>query len=140
VERARRRRALRDMEARAMPPAAAVAAPVESPYDQGIWVPGRQGAVLVPVSTIDWIEAARDYVLLNTSLKSHILRARMNDIEKRLDPATMLRIHRSHIVRIGAVTGVERPGKGALRVVLSDGAVLQVGPNYQDSVEAALKL
>ena len=140
VERARRRRALRDMEARATPLAAAAVAPVESPYDQGIWVPGRQGAVLVPVSTIDWIEAARDYVLLNTSLKSHILRARMNDIEKRLDPATMLRVHRSHILRIGAVVGVERPGKGALRVVLSDGAVLQVGPNYQDAVEAALKL
>lgn len=112
----------------------------ESRYDQGIWVPGRQGAVLVPVSMIDWIEAARDYVLLNTSLKSHILRARMNDIEQRLDPALMLRIHRSHIVRIGAVVGVERPGKGALRVVLSDGAVLQVGPNYQANVEAVLKL
>lgn len=139
VERARRRRALRDMEARTTP-AAATPAPVESPHDQGIWVPGRQGAVLVPVSTIDWIEAARDYVLLNTPLKSHILRARMNDIEKRLDPGVMLRVHRSHIVRIGAVVGVERPGKGALRVVLSDGAVLQVGPNYQDAVEAALKL
>lgn len=137
VERARRRRALRDMEARATPPAVAAA---ESPYDQGIWVPGRQGAVLVPVPTIDWIEAARDYVLLNTAIKSHILRARMNDIEKRLDPATMLRVHRSHIVRIGAVVGVERPGKGVLRVVLSDGAVLQVGPSYQDFVEAALKL
>lgn len=140
VERARRRRALRDMEARAMPPPATTPAPVESPHDQGIWVPGRQGAVLVPVSTIDWIEAARDYVLLNTPLKSHILRARMNDIEKRLDRGVMLRVHRSHIVRIGAVVGVERPGKGALRVVLSDGAVLQVGPNYQDAVEAALKL
>jgi two-component system, LytTR family, response regulator len=96
--------------------------------------------VLVPISMIDWIEAARDYVLLNTPLKSHILRARMNDIEQRLDPAVMLRIHRSHIVRIGAVVGVERPGKGALRVVLSDGAVLQVGPNYQATVEAVLKL
>lgn len=149
VERARRRRALRDAEGRVAELGATLAAlrtdarpapAVESPYDQGIWVPGRQGAVLVPVSTIDWIEAARDYVLLNTPLKSHILRARMNDIEQRLDPAAMLRIHRSHIVRIGAVVGVERPGKGALRVVLSDGAVLQVGPNYQAAVEAALKL
>jgi two-component system, LytTR family, response regulator len=151
VERARRRRALREAEGRVAElgatlaalrgDARAVPAPAaESPYDQGIWVPGRQGAVLVPVSMIDWIEAARDYVLLNTSLKSHILRARMNDIEQRLDPALMLRIHRSHIVRIGAVVGVERPGKGALRVVLSDGAVLQVGPNYQANVEAVLKL
>lgn len=151
VERARRRRALREAEGRVAElgatlaalrsDARAVPAPAaESRYDQGIWVPGRQGAVLVPVSMIDWIEAARDYVLLNTSLKSHILRARMNDIEQRLDPALMLRIHRSHIVRIGAVVGVERPGKGALRVVLSDGAVLQVGPNYQANVEAVLKL
>ena len=109
-------------------------------YDGGIWVPGRQGALLVRIDTIDWIEAARDYVLLNTATKSHLLRARMNDLERALDPRLMVRIHRSHIVRIGAVVGIERPGKGRLRLLLADGANLQVGASYQPAVARALRL
>ena len=151
IERARRRRALLDADGRAQELSAVVTAlradarppaeqPGENAYDAGIWVPGRQGAVRVPVDTIDRIEAARDYVLLNTSIKSYILRAKMNELERRLDPRMMVRIHRSHMVRLGAVTGIERPGKGSLRLILSDGANLQVGPNYQDQVVRALRL
>lgn len=103
----------------------------EPGYCAGIWVPVSKGSVRVPVDIIDRIEAARDYVLINTPIKTYILRAKMNELEQRLDPASMMRIHRSHIVRIDAVVGVEKPGKGTMRLVLSDGANLQVGPNYQ---------
>lgn len=150
VDRVRRRRALIDADGRAAELGAVVAAlradagealPKEGePYESAIWVPGRQGSVRVPVAMIDRIEAARDYVLLNTPIKSYILRAKMNELERRIDPRQMVRIHRSHMVRIAAVVGVERPGKGALRVVLEDGANLQVGPNYHDQVVQALRL
>jgi len=148
IERVRRRRALMGADRRAAALAETVAAlreespeePVPGDYADGIWVPGRQGSVRVPVATIDGIEAARDYSLLNTPTKSYILRAKMNDLEQRLDPRLMIRIHRSHIVRIDAVVGTERPGKGVLRLVMNDGANLQVGPNYQDRVVAALGL
>ncbi len=151
IERVRRRRAQRDAEGRAAELDAvvnalrseAVDAPALMPtggYDGGIWVPGRHGAVRVPVDTIDWIEAARDYVLLNTPTKSHILRSKMSDLEGRLDPRVMLRIHRSYIIRLGAVGGVERPGKGALRVILKEGTALQVGPSYMEQTNRALRL
>jgi two-component system, LytTR family, response regulator len=149
IERVRRRRELLDADGRAQELDAVVTAlrqddgagpqPGE-PYDTGIWVPCRQGSVRVPVDSIDRIEAARDYVLLNTPLKSYILRAKMSELERRLDPRILVRIHRSHMVRIGAVSGIERPGKGSLRLVLSDGANLQVGPNYQEQVVRALRL
>ena len=51
----------------------------------------------VPIEAIDRIEAARDYVLLNTATKCYILRARMTEIEQRIDPKIMIRIHRSHM-------------------------------------------
>ena len=148
IERVRRRRELLDANGRLAELGAVVAAlredegeaEREPAYDNGIWVPCRQGSVRVPVDSIDRIEAARDYVLLNTPIKSYILRAKMTELERRLDPRVMVRVHRSHMVRIGAVTGIERPGKGSLRLVLSDGANLQVGPNYQDQVVRALRL
>ncbi|MFT3975811.1 MAG: response regulator transcription factor [Sphingomonas bacterium] len=140
IDRVRRRRALPDAQVRDHAAETQPAGDGDGPYDDGIWVPGRQGAVRVPIETIDRIEAARDYVLLNTPVRSYILRARMNDIERRIDPRRMVRIHRSHMVRIDSVVGIERPGKGALRLVLNDGANLQVGPNYQPQVVRALRL
>ena len=152
IARARRRRALRDAEGRAAELDAVVTAlradaesvasqaTAATPFDDGIWVPGRHGAVRVPVETIDWIEAARDYVMLNTPLKSHILRATMNQMEERIDPRVMIRIHRSHMVRIAAVKAVERPGRGMLRLILADEVNLQVGPNYTDPASRALGL
>ncbi|MBS0283144.1 MAG: response regulator transcription factor [Proteobacteria bacterium] len=141
IDRVRRRRAL--LESGVVQEGAGgrpVAVDDDGGYDDGIWVPGRQGAVRVPIETIDRIEAARDYVLLNTPVRSYILRARMSEIERRIDPRHMVRIHRSHMVRIDSVVGVERPGKGALRLLLNDGANLQVGPNYQPQVVRALRL
>jgi len=140
VERVRRRRAMAEAEHPAIRLPGTEVEPAPGRYDEGIWVPGRQGAVRVPVATIDRIEAARDYVLLNTPTRSHLLRAKMNELAERLDPRLMIRIHRSHIVRIDAVTGIERPGKGVLRLLMTDGASLQVGPNYQGQVADALGL
>lgn len=153
IERVKRRRAQRDAQGRAdeldlvvralreeaQAGSALVAA--EGPaYENGLWIPGRGGATRVPVDTIDWIEAARDYVLINTPTKSHILRATMVELAQVLDPRHFLRIHRSYIVKRSAVTSIERPGKGALRLILSDGANLQVGPSYQGAVIAALSI
>lgn len=151
MERVKRRRALRDAQGRAdeldlvvkalreEAHADIALARSEGPaYEDGLWVPRRGGAVRVPVDTIVWIEAARDYILLNTPTKSHILRATMTEIAQLLDPAKFVRIHRSYIVKRSAVASIERPGKGALRLILSDGANLQVGPSYQSTVIATL--
>ncbi|MFC0203461.1 LytR/AlgR family response regulator transcription factor [Novosphingobium soli] len=148
IERVKRRRASRDAEGRAAEldlvvralreEARAGAAPQGAAYEGGIWIPCRGGAVRVPVETIDWIEAARDYVLINTPTRSYILRATMTEVAGWLDPARFLRIHRSHIVKRAAVVSIDRPGKGVLRLVLSDGACLQVGPSYQTAVVEAL--
>jgi two-component system, LytTR family, response regulator len=151
IERVGRRLRLAEVEGGATAHAGVVAAmgegedlasndAAETEYPSGIWVPGRQGSIRVPVSSIERIEAARDYVLLNTPLKSYILRAKMTELEQRIDPREMIRVHRSHMVRIDAVTGVERPGRGALRLLLNDGTTLQVGPNYQSRVVASLGL
>jgi enamine deaminase RidA (YjgF/YER057c/UK114 family) len=54
----------------------------------------------------------------------------MAELEARLDPAVIARVHRSAFVRLGAVRRLKRPGKGALTLVLEDEVEVQVGPNY----------
>ena len=97
--------------------------------DDGFWVPERHGQRRVPIEAIDWIEAARDYVLLHTALRSHLLRITMAALEERLAGSPLLRVHRSAFVRPDRVSEVRREGP-VLTLVLADGAEVQVGPSY----------
>jgi DNA-binding LytR/AlgR family response regulator len=138
VERARRRKYLRSMAGRAE--ALERAEPVSSPHEDGLWVPTRSGAVFVPVETIDWIEAQRDYVMLHTATRSHIVRMSMRALEEKLDPGQLVRVHRSAFARPSNVVEVQRMGKTINALVLRDGAIVQVGPNYSKAVAERLKL
>jgi len=138
VERARRRKYLRAMAGRAEALDQSDAA--QGGHDDGIWVPTRSGAVFVPIETIDWIEAQRDYVMLHTATRSHIVRMSMRALEDKLDPGQLVRVHRSAFARPGNVVEVQRMGKTINALVLRDGAIVQVGPNYSKTVAERLKL
>lgn len=133
VERARRRRALKTaaQDAEGAAPAAEA---------DGFWVPGRQGYVRVSVAEIDWIEAAKDYVLLHTPTRSHMHRVTMTALEDAIDPQILTRVHRSAFVNLSRVQEVQRLGKGLISLVLRDGVVVAVGPTYVRAVLARLGL
>ena len=144
VDRARRRRALRDSADRAEQLAAEVEAlrsngAASALADDGFWVPERHGQRRVPIETIDWIEAARDYVLLHTEMRSHLLRITMSALEERLAGSALIRVHRSAFVRPDRVQEVKRASR-SLSLVLRDGAEVQVGPSYVGTVRTALGL
>ena len=146
VERARRRRALRRQAGRADALECEVAqlrvnAPGVEPglEEDGFWVPERHGQRRVPLDTINWIEAAKDYVLLHTGTRSHMVRATMGSLEARLRPSRLMRVHRSAFVRPDRVSEVRRAGRN-VTLVLQDGAQVQVGPNYLRNLEEALGL
>jgi len=141
VERAKRRKYLRDMAGRAEAAArSGEGASARAAHDDGLWVPTRDGAVFVPTETIDWIEAQRDYVMLHTATRSHIVRISMRALEEKLDPAQLVRVHRSAFARPGNVVEVQRMGKTINALVLRDGAIVQVGPNYSKAVAERLRL
>lgn len=132
VERAKRRQAGRRAALLAVAPATA------SAFDDAIWVPLHDGQTRVPVASIDWIEAAGDYAMLHTPMRSHLLRTTMSALEKRIDPAELMRVHRSTFVRLARVVEIRRIDKWLLTLVLNDGAEVAVGPNYARTVTAAL--
>jgi len=144
TERARRRRQLHDVAARADRLEAEMQglrdgqATTAKP-DPEIWVPERHGQRRVPIESIDWIEAARDYVLLHTALRSHLLRITMAALEERLAGSQLVRVHRSAFVRPDRVEEVQRDGR-SLALVLAGGAEVQVGPSYVATTKAALGL
>ena len=95
-----------------------------------LWVPQREGSRPIRIIDIEWIEAARDYVLLHTASHSHMLRTTMENLEEKLDPRQMTRISRSLIVNRACISDIQEHAKSNYVVVLSGGVALKVGPTY----------
>ena len=67
-------------------------------YERMINIKDRGQIFRVEVGSIEHIEAAGDYMCIYTGDNSLILRETMKDLERRLDPKTFQRVHRSTIV------------------------------------------
>ena len=111
-------------------------APRSSGYLEFVWVRGPRGLRRVELKDIQWIEAARDYVLLHIGDEQLAFQATMSQLQTKIDPASMVRVHRSHIVRRTDIRAVQRQPKGACSLVLANGRQLPVGPKYADRVSA----
>lgn len=88
---------------------------------------------------IDWIEAASNYVKLYSSGKSHLVRHTMNEMERKLDPAQFLRIHRSIIVNVKKIRGVQPCNSGEFIVTLVTGKELPSSRGYRENLGSLLR-
>lgn len=94
---------------------------------------------LVPVDSIDWIEAADNYVRLHCGRARHVLGETLTSLERRLDPRRFLRIHRSRMVNRSRVVAVHVLLGGTYELELRDGTRVSSGRNYRDTVQKLLR-
>ncbi|HEX7027046.1 MAG TPA: LytTR family DNA-binding domain-containing protein [Gammaproteobacteria bacterium] len=66
---------------------------------------------VIPTGNIIAIEAADDYVVIHTPAKNFIKQERLNNLENLLDDRLFCRIHRSAIINLDYLAGVETEGK-----------------------------
>jgi two-component system LytT family response regulator len=104
-----------------------------------IVVKSRGTTRLLMVEDIDWIEGAGIYVTVHTNGEEFLYRASLAAVERRLDPARFVRIHRSSIVNLKSVAFLERRSHGELDVTLKDGAQLLMSRTYRAKVEQVLR-
>ncbi len=107
-------------------------------FHREFWIPSSRGQIRVPVDTVEWIEAAKDYALLHTPERSHMIRVTMAALEKGLDPRDMIRVHRSAFVRPQAVQTISQIGRHTV-LVLRSGASVRVGPQHVGEARDLLK-
>jgi two-component system, LytTR family, response regulator len=88
-------------------------------------------SIFVRVSDIDWIESARNNVILHVGPERYVHHETTSGIEARLDPNRFLRIHRSAIVRIDRVKELAPWFNGDYRVTLKDGTHLTLSESYR---------
>ena len=89
---------------------------------------------LVELETIDWIDAAGDYMCVHAGSETYILRSTMKELEKKLT-SEFVRIHRSTIVNLNKVRSVDAIPKGECLLHLDDDVSLKVSRNYRSAVQ-----
>jgi two-component system LytT family response regulator len=111
-----------------------VAAPAGG-YLERVAVEMRGQVRVVPVESIDYIEASGPYAELHVGDKTYVIRERMQTLEDRLDPRRFFRIHRSAIVRIDRIESLLRSSGGDYAVRLKGGAELSVSRSRREELE-----
>ena len=101
-------------------------APAANRFEKMINIKDQGQIFRVDVDSIERIDAAGDYMCIQTGDNTLILRETMKDLEKRLDPRRFQRVHRSTIVNLDLVRQVKPHTNGECFLVLDSGAQVKV--------------
>jgi len=95
-----------------------------------------QGRVLfVSVGDIDWIEAADYYACLHVGTETHILRRSLSELEQDLGDEKFIRIHRSIVVNLDRIHGLELQAGGEYEVVLKSKVRLRLSRRFRKRLQ-----
>jgi two-component system LytT family response regulator len=100
----------------------------------------RQGPKVhvIPVGKLDWVEAQDDYVSLNSEGKAHLKQQTLTDLERKLDSARFVRIHRSYLVNLDRLARIDTEGGEPRAVVLEDGTRLPLSRSGYQRIKKRL--
>jgi len=95
--------------------------------------------VRVEVATIDWIDAAGDYMCVHAEGRTYVLRETMKSLETILDPRIFSRVHRSTIVNVQRVRRLRPHTNGEYFLTLTDGQEIKLSRSYRDRLDQLLQ-
>jgi two-component system LytT family response regulator len=95
---------------------------------------------IIPVEDIHYLEASDDYVKIHTHNGAFLKNKTMNYFEQVLDPAHVVRTHRSYILNVQQVTRIDPYEKDSHLCVLQSGAQVPVSKSGYVKLKAVLGL
>lgn len=107
-----------------------------SDWIEEFWVPHRSEMVRIAAIDVDRIDAMRDYMSLQVGSRNFLLHQTLGDLERRLDPARFIRVHRSTIVRRDFIAKLRHDGLGIWYAILANGSDVRIGRSYLAAVKA----
>jgi len=107
----------------------------EKVYDF-IFVKSNSKLVKINTKDIYFIEALKDYVVINTIDTRYTIHSTMKDIEQKMGTTDFIRIHRSFIVRLDKIVSIEFPNL----TLENDKKSIPIGGSFRDDLNAKIKL
>jgi len=88
-----------------------------------LWCFDRGRRHRVPVGEILWIGGERDYARLHILHRTYLWRGALGSLGAALDPAVFVRVHRSAIVRVSAISEFRATRSGGLQLKVANSLV-----------------
>lgn len=110
-------------------------AQIEKSEEERIMVSKSGVFKFIEPNSVDWVEAAGNYVELHVGEETYMLRATMKQIEVRLGGKDFARVHRSTIVRRDFIKSVKPAMNGDKTLYLQDGTELRLSRRYNDNLK-----
>ena len=85
---------------------------------------------------IYFVEALKDYVVINTLNSLYTIHSTMKEIEKKLPDNQFVRVHRSFIIRTDKIAQIEQPNI----ILENDKRIIPVGGSYKEMLVKKLNL
>jgi DNA-binding LytR/AlgR family response regulator len=101
-----------------------------------IFVKSNSRLVKLKTEDIYFVEALKDYVVINALNSRYTIHSTMKDIEKKLPSEDFIRVHRSYIVRLDKIAAIEQPNL----ILENDKKVIPIGGSYKDDLSNRINL
>jgi DNA-binding LytR/AlgR family response regulator len=112
---------------------------VTTGHDEPRLLVGERGALQVlAVRDIEWVQSDGPLVWVHTAHRAWAQRERMQQLEAQLVPHGFLRVHRSALVRLGAIISFSAIGDREATLGLRSGARVRVARDRVAEVRSAL--
>ncbi len=108
----------------------------ESHNDGFIFVKSNSKLVKLNTKDIFFIEALKDYVVINTADTRYTIHSTMKEIEQKMGTAEFIRVHRSFIVRLDKIVTIEFPNLQ----LENDKKSIPIGGSYREDLNNRIKL
>jgi two-component system, LytTR family, response regulator len=109
--------------------------PLQSQPAQRLVIKSPGQVLFVNVADIDWIEAAGYYACLHVGSNTHVMRRTLLDLERDLGKEQFIRIHRSTIVNVERISGLELGDTGEYEVILKSKARLPLSRRFRKQLQ-----
>lgn len=104
--------------------------------DGFIFVKANGKLVKLNTKDIYFIEALKDYVVINTKETRYTIHSTMKDIEQKMGTTEFIRVHRSFIVRLDKILAIDFPN-----LILEDEKkTVPIGGSYRDDLNNRIRL
>jgi hypothetical protein len=109
-------------------------APPGGVQEEPLLVSAGSRRIPVPVTAVEWLGAAGNYVVVNWDGREGLVRSTLQEMEARLDAARFARIHRSTLANLAMVESAASLADGSWRLVMKSGAELVASRTYRDRI------
>lgn len=99
---------------------------------------GSGGMQVLAVEAVDYIEAQADNVAFHSAGREHLKAQRISELEAALDPRRFVRVHRSFIINLAALAGLEKTDSDAHLARMKSGKRIPVSRSGYERLRAVL--